>query len=163
MLKSLVWTVAAIAAGNTLFASSASADDAYVCDGGRLVYARPETLEKLKQTDPCVQAYYATTPPSPGASLAPTVASTLPSGTSIAPPSATANNPAANPKSKQPAVKLAPLKGTRDAEVRTPRTKPALDKAAQAKAPESAPGTDFRNVRVINAPSSAQAVFHHDR
>ena len=111
----------------------AFADDAYVCDGGRIAYARPETLEKLKQTDPCVQGYFRFQP--------------APAAPAQAAPDA-------------PAVS----QGT----VRVPdKAKPPGRSASADTGPDRAPpqataGTDFRNVRVINAQGS-DAVFYHAR
>ncbi|MFX4412571.1 hypothetical protein ABTA43_20190, partial [Acinetobacter baumannii] len=69
------------------FIATARADDAYVCDGGRLVYARPETLDKLKQTDPCIMQYYGLKPPQPAAtaSVTPIVAAAAPAVLKAAP------------------------------------------------------------------------------
>jgi hypothetical protein len=153
MLKYLPW-IAALGISTGLTTNAARADDAYVCDGGRLVYARPETLEKLKQTDPCVQAFYRTTPAAPIAAPSPQVA---PASSPVAPaaPSVTAKN-------KAPSAKPAPLKGTRDASLKASPAKPATVKPVSVKPVESAPGTDFRNVRIINAPAGPE-FFHHDR
>ena len=140
-----------------LVPSLASADDAYVCDGGRMVYARPETLEKLKATDPCVARYHSlagtviapATVPRPAAAIAP-----LPSAT---PAPKAAKGPASLYKdaarSPEPA-KPVPLK---PALVATPKAAPVKPKPAEAAA-----GTDFRNVRVINAQDGAH-LYRHDR
>ena len=154
MLKYLPWIVA-LGISTGLTTNAARADDAYVCDGGRLVYARPETLEKLKQTDPCVALFYnnnkpvAATSPVP-AQLAPAVSPVTPAA-----PSMTAKN-------KTPAAKSAPLKNSRDAAIAPTPPKSEQAKPALAKPVEAAPGTDFRNVRVINAPAGPE-FFHHDR
>ncbi len=132
----------------------ARADDAYVCDGGRLVYANSETLEKLKQTDPCIAGYYAQNPlrterPQP----APVVIEEAPAR----PRAPLAPAPKSKPQSLQ---RDAGLKGTTTATVsaRTPKAR-----AAPLAPPLAAAGTDFRNVRVINAPAGSPAVYHHER
>lgn len=145
-MKSII--VAALgAAGFTAImpAAPAQADDAYVCDGGRLVYARPETLEKLKQTDPCIAGYFGLAPVRP-ANTAPSAA------TRPAPAPGEPGNDAA--RGGQPA--------------RSPALKPALAPAlkpsvAKSRAPEQAAGTDFRNVTIINASPGATPVFRHER
>ena len=136
--------------------SLALADDAYVCDGGRLVYARPETLEKLKATDPCVAQYH------------------NPAGTVIAPvmvqrPAAAIALPSTTPL---PKAAKGPASPYRDA-ARTPEAfKPLMLKPALVATPKAAPvkpkpaeataGTDFRNVRVINTQDGAH-LYRHDR
>jgi hypothetical protein len=157
MLKYLPW-IAALGISTGLTTNAARADDAYVCDGGRLVYARPETLEKLKQTDPCVQAFYRTTPAAPvSAPVAAPAPQVAPASSPVIPatPSVTAKN-------KVPSAKPAPLKGTRDAALKTSPARPVSPKSVPPKPVESAAGTDFRNVRIINSPTGPE-FFHHDR
>jgi len=160
MLKSLFW-ITVVIAGTGIMSPAAVADDAYICDGGRLVYARPETLEKLKQSDPCIQGYYASIPAAPATATAtpsPAAAANL---SPVAPPKIVApqTRPGTTAKNKSPAEKLIPLKGTtRDATLHVARPKPS-----QTKAPSAAPGTDFRNVRVINAPAADTALYRHDQ
>jgi hypothetical protein len=43
----------------------ARADDGYICDGGRLVYALPETREKFQHADPCAGFLSAANKPAP--------------------------------------------------------------------------------------------------
>ena len=114
------------------------ADDAYVCDGGRLVYARPETLEKLKQSDPCIAGYFK-----------------FQSAPVAAPP-----------------IGPSPTVPTQGIVKDLPKAKALLGKSADAGAnelprlptlPEAMIGTDFRNVRVINAPSDSPSVYLHLR
>ena len=159
MLKYLPWiTALGIATGLTTHA--AHADDAYVCDGGRLVYARPETLEKLKQTDPCIQAFYRSTPAAPAAAAAPVAtapAQSAPASSPIASPT-----PSVTAKNKAPSAKPAPLKDTRDAAAKAAPSKSESAKPVAAKPIEPAAGTDFRNVRIINAPDGPE-FFRHDR
>jgi hypothetical protein len=110
----------------------AQADDAYVCDDGRLVYARPETLEKLKATDPCVAKYFTATPQP----LAPSIQARG------APADRTATAAA------KPVARAAQTKSQ-------PPEKP--------KAPEPSIGTDFRNVRIINASPGHGEIYRHLR
>lgn len=155
MFKYVLWLTAA-ASLTGIMSPAARADDAYICDGGRLVYARPETIEKLKQSDPCIQGYYgaigaASASAAAATNLAPAAPPKVPGILVPAPDQSARNQP---PSVRQPALKG----GTRDAAL--PAKRP---KTAQAKTPEAAPGTDFRNVRVINAPAAGGAVYVHDR
>ena len=111
----------------------AFADDAYVCDGGRIVYARPETLEKLKQTDPCVQGYFKFQP------------------TPAAPAQAAPDAPAVSQGTVREPGKAKP-----------PGKSASADAAPGRAPPPATAGTDFRNVHVINAQGS-DAVYHHAR
>ncbi len=153
MLKYLPW-ITALGIATGLTTNAAHADDAYVCDGGRLVYARPETLEKLKQTDPCIQAFFRATPTAPVAAVAP---QPDPAFSPVTP-----SAPSATAKNKAPTAKPAPLKGSRDAAMKPAPAKPETPKPVAAKPVEAAPGTDFRNVRIINAPDGPE-FFRHDR
>jgi hypothetical protein len=116
----------------------ALADDAYVCDGGRLVYARPETLEKLKQTDPCVAGYFKFQARPDDA------------------PAAQAQTPPAP----------APSRGTGDGERVRPSGGTSASAAGRAatlvKTPEASVGTDYRNVHVINATGDG-TIYRHER
>lgn len=116
---------------------SALADDAYVCDGGRLVYARPETLEKLKQSDPCVAGYFK-----------------FQTSPSDAPP--------AHAQTPSPA----PSRGIGEGQRVRPsvgKSASAVDGAATPlKAPGASVGTDYRNVHVINAAVDG-TVYRHER
>lgn len=51
--------LAAFTAGTVMIGSSAEADEAYVCEGGRVVYVRFGELEAKKKSDPCIAAHYA--------------------------------------------------------------------------------------------------------
>ena len=56
MMKLLVAAGAALAAG--FLVEGARADEAYVCEGGRVVTVKPGQLEELKKTDDCIAHYY---------------------------------------------------------------------------------------------------------
>lgn len=133
---------------------AARADDAYVCDEGRLVYARPETLEKLKQTDPCIAGYYGidlgkskvvanAAKPAPAFLKAPTA---TPSEAASANQRASANRAGRHAPAAAPAPPVSALKST----ISTSPTQPA-------------PNTNFRDVRVLNAAPGSATTFHHAR
>ena len=114
----------------------AGADDAYVCDGGRLVYARPETLEKLKQTDPCIAGYF-------NPKAAPAKAAPEPAG-----PAAPLRGVIREDDKNKPARgKSAALRG----------------EDGVLPAPVASIGTDFRNVWVINGSADNVQIFRHER
>jgi hypothetical protein len=58
-LKIISTALLALVAG--LFVETARADEAYVCDGGRIVYVKFGELERMKRQDPCIAAYYGMT------------------------------------------------------------------------------------------------------
>lgn len=64
MIKLLATATIALVAG--WFVEAARADEAYVCEGGRIVYVKMGQLERLKREDPCIAQYYGL--PAPGAS-----------------------------------------------------------------------------------------------
>lgn len=151
MNKSLLY-FSALAGVGCVFTPLAYADDAYVCDGGRLVYARPETLEKLKQTDPCIASYY------PKVSMSPLVGvKPLPPGTLLAP---TISGAPSRPEvfvrrdgRMQPLAPKPTPPATRDA---------ALELAPSLVEPLPQAATATINVRVINAaPNQAPLVPDH--
>lgn len=82
-----VLAAAAVALAAGFFVETARAAEAYVCDGGRLVYVKAGDLERMKQTDACIAGYYGLTVggavrtddvPAPSkAVVAPPVASTI--------------------------------------------------------------------------------------
>jgi hypothetical protein len=59
VLKIISTALLALVAG--WFVESAKADEAYVCDGGRIVYVKFGELERMKRHDPCIAAYYGMT------------------------------------------------------------------------------------------------------
>ena len=128
-----------------LTAPGARADEAYLCGPGTVVYVKIEELEHKKKTDSCVAAYYGLTVADDAAGQA-----------------ATPAEPAERVPAKanaRPAIELKSLSepehGLR-APVKFERSASLLPAAA-------APGTDFRNVRIINAGSDRSQWFKHDR
>ena len=138
MLKSLLWiTALGLVAG--LPVNQALADDAYVCDGGRLVYARLETLEKLKETDPCIAMYHK----GETARGAPPSAQLTPTTAAIASPPPTN----ATTKMKTPFAKPLNAPATKDAS-----HQPLPNVVANKVPVRSSVADTLRNVRIINAP-----------
>lgn len=143
--------------------NSANADEAYVCDQGRIVYVKPGQLEHLKRTDPCIAGYYGLTV-GEGAGAAPTVKAATSSelveelvlgaekGLKLERDAMNAGTPAslATPDGRdkpQPAAFV----------VKKPAA-PAAAKPVLKAAP-----ADFRNVVIINAAPGAATVYRHEK
>lgn len=60
ILKGCIIAALALAAGAVV--ERAHADEAYVCDGGRIVYVKPGELELKKQQDACIAGYFDNVP-----------------------------------------------------------------------------------------------------
>lgn len=142
MLKSMLW-IAALGMAAGLSARDARADEAYICDGGRLVYANPETLEKLKASDPCIARYFAP-------EAAANVASPAPAAVELAPA-------VDSPRGKGQAPQLKPA--MRDAAVRSKAPKLAQKAAPRATSAQALAPT----VRVINAPQASPVVLRSEK
>lgn len=143
--KALFFAVGFIAAAPI---GTVRADEAYLCDGGRIVYVPWGKLEEMKRTDACIARYYgveiAAVPPT-------TSAPTLPA------PATSAASPAT--PSGQP-LRLETLPDAEDP-ARTART-PGHPRRPLGP-PRAAEGTDYRNVPIINAADASAAVFRHER
>jgi hypothetical protein len=60
IVKGFAIAVIALLVGS--WAEPARADEAFVCEGGRIVYVKPGQLETVKQADPCVARYFESAP-----------------------------------------------------------------------------------------------------
>jgi hypothetical protein len=162
-------------------ASSAHADEAYVCDGGRVAYVRFGELEAMKRKDPCIAAYHggtAAAPSIPDADAAPPPVagdtSALSAATPVAPvvlvagPGARAVPPqrAAGPTAPQ---LVSPPRLVRSARAAGKRGNAVAEKAGGkvvervAPPPVPHPETDFRNIKLLNAAPGDSAVYRHVR
>jgi hypothetical protein len=128
------------------------ADEAYLCDGGRIVKVPFGKLEELKRTDACIAAYY-------GLKVVP--ATRLETGT-ITPPA-----PVVSATTTQQTAIALPLDGPRSEPNMSvaPLPKPAPVRQASAEKPivRAAAGTDYRNVVLLNPAPGDPAIFRHDR
>lgn len=136
-------TCAALAFSQFASASPATAAEAFLCDKDRVVYVEAGQLEELKKSDACIAAYF-------GIKL---------------------NTPAAAPATSKDGapLDLKTLTETGSADRFVPgqndlrRRVAALDTSGKPKTPPAAaPGTDFRNVKVLNA-SDGDGWFRHAR
>lgn len=135
----------------SVFAHPASADEAYLCGPDSIIYVSAADLPKMKRTNACIAAYYGLTveTPEPQAKVP-----------AVAKPSANATKPQAAARAKT-AVQAA-LKPLVEPDAATPAAPQAIRQAALTR-PFAAPGTDYRNVRVLNATSDEAAVFRHTK
>lgn len=151
------------------FHGSAVADEAYVCEGGRIAYVRFGELEVMKRKDPCIAAYYGE--PS---ERAPDMADVVAAGDhridktddDALPVVRTAGSrlPATARSSAAPVLKDLPRLATPPSSAAAPKlaaAKPAT--RASAPPPVAHPETDFRNVRILNAGPGEAAIFRHAR
>ncbi len=127
VVKGCVVAAVALAAG--ALSEAARADEAYVCDAGRIVYVRPGELELKKLQDPCIAKYFENTPAAKPvvAKPAAVVATQAPAASS------------AEPKTVAAIVAVAPAAPVK------PRAEPVIG--------------DYRNVRIINAAPGTEAWF----
>jgi hypothetical protein len=128
-----------------LAAPGVRADEAYLCGSDTVVYVKIEELEHKKKTDTCIAAYYGLTVADDASG--PSGIITEPS--TIVPEKAKA----------RPTIELKSLTEP-DHNVRRRET---FERSASLMPPSAAPGTDFRNVRVINAGTGESQWFKHDR
>lgn len=120
------------------------ADEAYLCGPDTVVYVKPHELETLKRTDPCIAAYFGLKVEQPAQARVPV------------------DRIGGAPDRKSTPTGRAPFK-TLDAPETSERISRAPERSAHLMPPTAAPGTDFRNVRVINAASQDAQWFRHQR
>jgi len=122
------------------------ADEAYLCDGGRIVKVAPGKLDELKRTDACIAAYFGLK-----IDAAPRKQDGRLETGALAPPAPKTAQPLASVTSPPPAAAKT-----------TPRQTAATAVKEPPAAPRAAYGTDYRNVVVLNAAPGAAAVFRHE-
>lgn len=122
----------------------ALADEAFLCGPSTVVYVKADEIEQKKKTDPCIAGYFGLTVEA-GAQAH--------SNTGAAPAQAKVRRVVA----ARPALRT--LEGPE-------RTEPVADRSLRSASllqPEASPGTDFRNVRIINAATDDARWFRHDK
>lgn len=157
----------------TLGAVTAKADEAYVCDGGRIVTVRVGELEAMKRKDPCIAAYYGIKAEASSAPSSLAVAS-MPAPVAVVEPPLPARRPSQLASAGAPAPQPVALQRqpsyTGDI-VTAPRVVPVSFRYAAPRrtgnidVPRASPSApvDFRNIPIINAVPGEPAVFHHAR
>ena len=123
----------------------ARADDAYLCGSDRVVYVAVADLELKKHTDPCIAAYYGLKIDQPVKTAVETLPAVI-AAVEVKP---------AEPEVAQ--LKLLALSEIPERTVRKPERQASLE------APRAMAGTDFRNVKVLNAASPDAAWFRHTK
>ena len=121
------------------------ADDAYLCGPDTVVYVAAEDLEAKKHSDPCIAGYY-------GITLEPTAKSANTAAIKSA-------KSEAQPSKTSLAATLKPLT---DSEIPS-RVGPNLQRQASLEPPHATPGTDYRNVKVLNAETPESSWFRHTK
>lgn len=152
----------------------AIADEAYICDAGRIVYVKPGELEHLKRSDPCIAGYYGLTVEAPSKSEDGKATSQARETNA-----STAAVTKANGRMSKSVGRLGPAeKGLaleRDALAAIKQAdpiaaKPAVERSSEplktaigrkSKAP--GPPADFRNVVIINAAPGTDPIFRHEK
>ena len=132
-----------------LSAPGARADEAYLCGPDTVVYVSAVELEHKKKTDKCIAAYYGLT-----------VAQDA-SGQSGMPVEPAKSAPAK--ANARPIIELKSLSEPESEPEHSVRSRAKFERSASLMPPSAAPGTDFRNVRIINAGSGDGQWFKHDR
>ena len=122
----------------------ARADEAYLCGPDKVVYVKADELEAKKHSDPCIAGYYGLTVEQPKQSEKSNV---------VAVP-----EPIARSEDHAP-VEFKSLTASEVPEHKRQR----FDRTALVTAPVASPGTDYRNVRVINAGPDDAQWFRHAR
>ena len=148
--------IAILLSGSLMFAgvSGARAEEAFLCGPDKVVYVRSEDLEARKNSDPCIAAYFGIKIEDASKPAAPVVSFVAPAATVGA--EAVVVAPVADTRVaftlKSLTDKDMPLRATRLAS-RGRVVRPVV----------SAPGTDYRNIHVINAQDSEEEWFRHTR
>lgn len=130
------------------------ADEAYLCGPDKVIYVSAADLPNMKRTNACVAAYYGLKVEASAKAVADVPAE---------PKRATvAQVPDAKP-AKAAQVALKPISelepSTRAAE--KPVRQAAL--AVASATPVALPGTDYRNVKILNAANPEDAVYRHTK
>lgn len=138
---------AALFAASLAAVPGVRADEAFLCGPDNIIYVKPSEIEQKKKTDPCVARSYGLTvqeqhpvqTPEGSVARAETLATVKPAG--------------------QGPVILKSLQSPETAE----RVGRDRERTAALQPPLAAAGTDFRNVRVLNASSPGEQWFKHTR
>lgn len=149
------WILAALSATAIgLFARPVVADEAYLCGPDSVIYVSVADLPKMKRTNACIAAYYGL---KVEASEAQPAQLAEKRSLAISKPSTMPANAQRKNSDAHAALKplVEPEALVRDVAIET--------RQASLARPVTAPGTDFRNVKIINATSDEDAVFRHTR
>lgn len=149
------WILAGLsAAAIGLFTQPVVADEAYLCGPDSVIYVSVADLPKMKRTNACIAAYY-------GLKIEASEEQPLQTAEK---PSLSGAKPSTIPVKAQRknAAAHAVLKPLLEPEA-SGRASAAQMRQASLARPTATPGTDYRNVKIINATSDEDAVFRHTR
>lgn len=137
--------------------SPAAAAEAYLCDDNRLVYVEVEDLERMIRVDPCIARYHGVDLQRDASDSDQLVRFSEPLGVSGAP--ASPARVAATEPAPAPAPTISPLRATTSSTAARRKAVAAHGRGEARQPVQAAPGTDFHNVRVINATEEAERWF----
>jgi hypothetical protein len=143
---SVGFAVTVSAAALSFSAIPVRADEAYLCGPDKVVYVTVEDLEKMKRTDACIAAYYGLKVDAAAVEITPVAAV----------------SPARDKQSASSQAAVAGLKPLSDAEI-PDRIAKKLERQAALEPPRAAPGTDYRNIKILNAASTDDAWYRHTK
>lgn len=137
--------------------TAAQSAEAYLCGKDNAVYVEQHELEELKRTNACIAAYY-------GLKVKQPVAKQPEAASKIIKPRSKTERPRTiarkqSPEKSSPAFSSLAKKSISDANELPKRHR----RVARHTAPKArtAPGTDFRNVRIINAQNPEDGWYRH--
>ncbi len=167
-LTKLLCMVSVCAIGAGLAAAPATAEETFICDDGRVLTLRPDQIEALIQTDPCIAKYYgrpipAAPAPQPATQPAPYQPQPLEQpGAPQAQPAFDTSPPAEEPP---PAVPVdVPIPQRKPAEIakklRSLQVDPTAPAAERQPVAVADVPSDFRNVLIINAGKAGSPEFY---
>lgn len=139
---SVLFAVAVSAGAMGVVSSPVHADEAYLCGPDKIVYVAPGDLENKKRTDPCIAGYYGLTVDAPAA---------LEKAAEAKAETATQQRSAAAQ------LKLLSFPEVPD------RVSANIGRHAALEPPRATPGTDYRNVKILNATGPDAAWYRHSR
>jgi hypothetical protein len=131
------------------------AADAYLCEGGRIVKVPFGKLEEMKRSDPCVAAHYGLKVSAASAPAA--TPSSIETGTLSGSPV-----PGAGVERTEPPVEATETRAGRGSSPRAER-KFQQRMAEKPSPPLATPGTDYRNVVLLNPQAGAPTIYRHER
>jgi hypothetical protein len=143
---SVGFAVTVSAAALSFSAVPVRADEAYLCGPDKVVYVAVEDLEKMKRTDACIAGYYGLKVDAAAVEVTPVAASAA----------------AKDQHATATSAKVAGLKPLTDAEI-PDRIAKKLERQAALEPPRAAPGTDYRNIKILNAASTDDAWYRHTK
>lgn len=141
---SISFAVAVSAGAMGVVSSPVRADDAYLCGPDKIVYVALADLENMKRTDPCIAAYYGLKVEAPVQAAVKTAPDKL----------ADAN--------KSERHEAPQFKGLSEPEV-PGRISRNASRQASLEPPRASEGTDYRNVKILNASAPDAAWYRHTR